>query len=156
VSWVLDWINIWNMNDALLWQMDVLNFKFYIRICCADKNLNRLFWLQHKSCTERCRYIYPSVHKFESFLSKNIFQKFLCDPENEYFQVLILQYLGRCKQKLTILVRTSFCAVFSLDPRTYELINEIMHLRVLTCLSPFSPVLPYLGPEIFLVDNLLW
>jgi hypothetical protein len=58
VCWVLDWMNIWVMKAALLWQMEVLNFGIYIGMCWVNKNVKRLFWRQPQSCTERGTYLY--------------------------------------------------------------------------------------------------
>jgi len=72
VSWVLDWLNIWALNAALLWQMYVRSFEISIWLCRVNKNVQRLFWLQHQSCTERGTYLYKSVQTFKSVpLKKN-------------------------------------------------------------------------------------
>ena len=91
------------------------SFEIYIRMCCVDKNVNRLFWPQHKSCTERGTYIYPSAQKFQYIPSKEIIQKLLYDPQNEYVQVLSSQYLGKCTDRVTVLVRTVI--LINTDPK---------------------------------------
>jgi hypothetical protein len=91
---------------AALWQMDVLNFEICIRQRCMDKNVKRLFWLQLKACTKRGNYLYKPVQIFKSVPTKEILQKILCDPQNEHVQVLCSQYIGKCKESVTVLVRT--------------------------------------------------
>jgi len=106
VCWVLDWLNIWALKAALLWQMNVLHFEFSTWLFHVNKYLKRLFWRQQQSCTERGRYFYKSVRQFQSVPSKEVIQKFLCDPQNEHVEVLCSQYLGKCTDSVTVLVRT--------------------------------------------------
>ena len=49
---------------------------------------------------------------------------------------------------------TSLCAVFNLVPRAWKLGFEVMDLRRVNLFSP-SPVLLYLGPETFLLEDTL-
>jgi hypothetical protein len=50
----------------------------------------------------------------------------------------------------------SLCAVFNLVPWAWKLGVEVMDLRRVNLFSPFlSPVLHYLGPETFLLEDTL-
>jgi hypothetical protein len=49
-----------------------------------------------------------------------------------------------------------FCAVFNLVPRAWKLGVEVMDLCRVNLFTPFlESVLPYLGPETFLLENTL-
>jgi hypothetical protein len=49
-----------------------------------------------------------------------------------------------------------FCAVFNLVPQAWKLGVEVMDLRRVKLFTPFlDPVLHYLGPETFLLEDTL-
>jgi hypothetical protein len=51
-------------------------------------------------------------------------------------------------------IQSELCAVFNLVPRTWKLGVEVMDLRRVNLFTPFlSPVVPYLGPETFLLED---
>jgi len=55
-----------------------------------------------------------------------------------------------------LLLTVYYCAVFNLIPRAWKLGVEVMDLRCVNLFTPFlSPVLPYLGPETFLLEDTL-
>ena len=61
--------------------------------------------------------IFISLFTSLSFPSKYIIQKFLCDIENDYVQVLSSQYLGKCTHKVTVLLCILIlCRVLSRTP----------------------------------------
>ena len=56
----------------------------------------------------------------------------------------------------TAQIRGSDCAVFNLILRAWKLVVEAMDLRRVNLFTPFlSPVLSYLGPETFLLEDTL-
>jgi len=96
--------------------MDVFNYEIWIGLCCVDKNIKRLFWLQHQSCTERDTWLYKSARKFNSVPSKEIIQKLLCDPQNEHVRFWGSQCLVKCTYCVTVPVRAFI--LINANPKT--------------------------------------
>jgi hypothetical protein len=97
VCLVLDWIDIWNTNVWLIWQMCFPNFAIWIGLGRVDKNVLRII-------STVSQVLYRNWHEDSFLFSKvsiryleqEIIQKPSCDTRDEHIQVLSSQYLWKC------------------------------------------------------------
>jgi hypothetical protein len=122
----------------------VLNFisvlSFHLLLCLPNSHIPNTFSLQHTVFVFVC-YVASSL----KIIFSSLIFLFMIISINLELVYCVLSFFPKLR-----------CAVFNLVPRARKLGVEVTDLRLVNLFTPFlSPVLPYLWPDTFLLEDTL-